>query len=129
MTRIRTHISFLLGLLLLVQGMAVAAAPMMAMTTAKAQVTAIAERTAEAAMPCHEQKAEPVKAEETKPACPCCDGDCPDMQACAGAQPAMASAIRLDLPQLKPAMPALIEVSVAIHRTSSLLKPPISLHA
>jgi hypothetical protein len=129
MTRIRTHISILLGLLLLVQGMAAAAAPVMAMTSAKAQVTAIAERTAEAEMPCHKQQAEPVKADETRPACPCCDGDCPDMQACAGAQPAMASAIRLDLPRLKPAMPAPIEVSLAIHRTSSLLKPPISLQA
>ncbi len=129
MTRIRTHISILLGLLLLVQGMAAAAAPVMAMTSAKAQVTAIAEQTAEAAMPCHEQKAETVKAEAAKPACPCCDGDCPDMQACSGAQPAMASAIRLDLARLKPAMPTLIEVSVAIHRTSSLLKPPIFLQA
>ncbi len=136
MRRFRTHVSLVLGLLLLVQGWAVAAAaaaaPMMALGAPDTAISAAAQ-TAEAEMPCHQQQADeakPAKAQSgSASSCPCCDGNCPDMQACAAANPAMPSSLALDLPRRTAAAPSTVESRVAVRSNNSLLKPPISLQA
>ncbi len=131
MTRIRSAISILLGLLLLVQGLSVSAAtlvPMSKMTPATAEQTiAMAAPVADAEMPCHQQIAEPATVEKSTSDCPCCDGDCPDMQACAMAHPAMPSALALSLPVFSTAAPAAAEVAISSRSIASPLRPPISL--
>lgn len=130
MRRFRTPISLVLGLLLLVQGWAVAATSMMAFGTPDFAISASAQ-TAEVEMPCHQQKSEAAKSAKTQPesSCPCCDGNCPDMQACAAAHPAMPSSLALSLPRLTALAPSTAESRIAIRNSSSLLKPPISLQA
>ena len=71
MKRHRPLLSAVLGLMLCVQGLAIAAAPVDG-------VEAQAESAAESAMamPCHGDSA-------ASAPCDCCDGDCPDMASCA----------------------------------------------
>jgi hypothetical protein len=65
MKRFRPLLNAVLGLMLCVQGLAIAAAPV---------AVAADEAESAMAMPCHGDAADV--------ACDCCDGDCPDMASC-----------------------------------------------
>ena len=123
MTSLRPLLSALLGLALLVQGVAVAATPL---ASAPSEPVA-AQQSAPDAMPCHGdvQKADPAD----MPPCDCCDDGCADMSGCAFGHLALVSAVRLQL------APVAQSVSVTPDRAAdsvpppSRLRPPISFHA
>lgn len=114
MKRHRPLIAAFLGLMLCVQGLAIAAAPV--------DVAADdAESTME--MPCHGESADVA-------ACDCCDGDCPDMASCAighfFAAPPSAAA------PLEPAVQAAVAAtgwSLQTAVRSLPVRPPIASHA
>jgi len=124
MKSLRPLLSAVLGLALLVQGVAVAATP----HAPKAAAAAAAAQSAPASeMPCHgkSQAAKPA----AKAICPCCDGDCPDMSGCASGHFAAVPTIKLQLPPVRQAVliaPDRAAESVAL---PSFLRPPIVLHA
>ena len=124
MKSLRPLLSAVLGLALLVQGVAVAATP----HAPKAAAAAAAAQSAPASeMPCHgkSQAAKPA----AKAICPCCDGDCPDMSGCASGHFAAVPTIKLQLPPVRQAVliaPDRAAESVAL---PFRLRPPIVLHA
>lgn len=122
MKRFRTLLSVLLGLVLLVQGFAVSAAP-----RAKLPAEAPASASVMADMPCHGQTA--MQADDAGKQHPsCCNENCPDMTTCALGHLASVATESVTLPQ--PARAERIFTPVlAISRTlNPLLRPPIALH-
>ena len=119
MNRWRTWTSILLGLTLLLQGLAVSASP-------RANPADEARAALEAsARPCHGQEAAPSEAEAP---CCCCDADCPDMTACALGQLAVVSTLSISLTP-SAAEPYAAESRHAVFLAPvSPLRPPIPLH-
>ena len=116
MKALRPALHALVALSLLVQGVAVAAAPLMAPKPA-------AEARAMADMPCHGQE----QASKTTAPCDCCDGTCMDMAHCAFAHVAAV------LPSAGLALAAVREGAIAAPTPfaesvtlPSRLRPPIS---
>lgn len=122
MNRFRTLLSMFLGLVLLVQGFAVSAAP-----RAKLPAEAPASVSALADMPCHAQKA--VKSDDSGKQDPsCCNENCPDMTTCALGYLAFVATMSVVMPQPARAEPSFTP-ALAVSRTlSSLLRPPIARH-
>lgn len=116
MRRCRPLLSFLLGLLFLVQGLAAAAAPLPAVASEAATVMQ------DAMPPCH---AEAMAAEADS--APCCHADCPDMTHCVLSQLLAAAEFSLALrgPVSTPA-PRLAQPAFR-HPPGSPLRPPITL--
>jgi hypothetical protein len=124
MKSLRLFLNGVLGLALLVQGVALASAPL---AFDAAAPTEIAEAAVMDEMPCHGD-AQPA-ATEAAP-CPCCDGGCVAMSSCAFSQPAAAiPAIRMHLGAVRQGAIAARDQPAASISLPSLLRPPISLHA
>lgn len=120
MQRYRTLISILLGLVLLVQGLAVSAAPRAEWSEpapAKMSATSMAD------MPCHAQKAD--KADLAQP---CCDASCPDMTTCALGHLACVATESVVFSQMMREALAFTSVRVQARALASPLRPPITLH-
>jgi hypothetical protein len=120
MTRLRAALNLLVGLVLLVQGFAVAAAPLAAVSdNGSVQTTA-----ATSAMPCHGDQTPDGPAHPS-----CCDEACPDMTSCALGHLAVTPLLRLEV-----AAPShdFIAATVPVPATftpQSRLRPPIVLFA
>lgn len=119
MHRYRTLLSVLLGLVLLLQGYAVSAAP-------RAMLADVAgsETIAMADMPCHGQMTDP--ADQQLPSC--CDVECPDMTSCALGHIAAATIPSMTLPQPVREALAFTPGRVASRTLTSPLRPPIAVH-
>lgn len=122
MKRFRTLLSVLLGLVLLVQGFAVSAAP-----RAKLPAETPASASVMADMPCHGQTAMHADDAGKKPPS-CCNENCPDMTTCALGHLASVATVSLALPQSALTERRLTPVLAASRTLSSLLRPPIVLH-
>lgn len=122
MNQIRTLLSMFLGLVLLVQGLAVSAAPRVSLAEDAAKVSAMAE------LPCHGQMAASLD-ETGEPQPSCCDENCPDMTTCVLGHLASAAVVSLDLMRPAPAEHGFTPVIAVSRRAASLLRPPIALHA
>lgn len=118
MRRCRPLLSLLLGLLFLVQGLAVAAAPL---PTAALDAPAAMQ---DAMPPCHADAA--AAASPSDPA-PCCHADCPDMTHCALSQLLTAPEFALALIGPVSAPAALPPPQASSHPSGSPLRPPIHL--
>ncbi len=112
----RTWLSVLLGLVLLLQGYAVSAAP-----RANLLKDSGAEMAMQMDMPCHGQKADAEKADKLS----CCNADCPDMTTCALGHIASPVSLTLDTPRGDVAVPGLVAVREIARAPTSLLRPPI----
>jgi len=114
MTRLRPFIHAILGLVLLVQGFAVAAADRR-IDLSNPDATVASEQ----AMPCHDGMSG---------AAGCCEADCPDMASCALSHIATAPAATplVARPAARPISTPTLMSSAAAPR--SLLRPPIALH-
>lgn len=122
MKRFRTLLSVLLGLVLLLQGFAVSAAP-----RAKLTAEAPASASVMADMPCHAQKA--VKSDDSsKQGRACCNVGCPDMTTCALGHLASVATVSVALPLVARAERSFTPVRVATRTLNTLLRPPIALH-
>ncbi|MDM4771381.1 hypothetical protein [Solimonas sp. SE-A11] len=108
--------SVLLGLVLLLQGYAVSAAPRANLIKALD-----ADMAMQMDMPCHGQKADAEKA--GKPSC--CNADCPDMTTCALGHIASAVSLTLEPPRGGIAEPDPLAVREIARTSTSLLRPPI----
>jgi hypothetical protein len=118
----RPWLHALLGLALLVQGLAFAAAPLML----AAPEPAAQEQVASEPMPCHGEPADPAPT----PACDCCDGDCNAMSACMSGQvAALVAPLAMPLVPAQQAIVAAADRSIESVTPSSRLRPPISFHA
>lgn len=124
MKRFRTLLSVLLGLVLLVQGFAVSAAP-------RAKVSGKSESVESGVMadlPCHGQKA--MKADDaSKQYRACCNENCPDMTTCALGHLATVPMLSVALAQPVREAPSVISVRIVTRTFASPLRPPISLHS
>ncbi|SFF66835.1 hypothetical protein SAMN04488120_12112 [Fontimonas thermophila] len=118
MNRLRTGLSVLMGLVLLLQGLAVSAAP----HARRAEVTAALAAAADP--PCHRQKA-PAKAE---PPASCCDEDCPHMARCLLGQLAPAVTLCMSVPPPARTEPGAASLFSTSPLPRALLRPPIPLH-
>jgi len=118
MKSLRPLLSAVFGLALLVQGLAVAAAPY-----ALAAHAAAAQESAPAEMPCHETTQHPAGSHA------CCGSDCPDMTSCALGHLAAAPAVRMQLAPVHSTVVAAPARSAESVPPSSRLRPPIVLHA
>lgn len=122
MKRFRTFLSMLLGLVLLVQGFAVSAAP-----RAKLAEGAPASASVMADMPCHAQKA--MKQDDSgKQDRACCNASCPDMTTCALGHLASAAHVSVALPPAAQAESHVAPIHVEARTLNSPLRPPIVLH-
>lgn len=119
MKRFRTLLSVLLGLVLLLQGLAVSAAP-----HAKMADVAKAELTVKTDMPCHTQKADPAGQQDRS----CCNADCPDMTSCALSHIATMAVMPLALPRAARAEPTFTQARAVAPTLTSPLRPPITSH-
>jgi hypothetical protein len=121
MNRLRPYVSAFLGLVLLVQGFAVAAAghPAAAADAAAAQAVADA-----AMMPCHGSAASD---RATTPNC--CDEACPDMTTCALGHLALATSLQVAVVPPSSDFVAGLVPAPATVTSQSLLRPPIVLFA
>lgn len=120
MIRYRTLLSILTGLVLLVQGFAVAAAPRM-------QLSDTAETGIAVDMPCHGQVLTQTD-DGAEPQASCCDESCPNMTTCA-----LGAMTSVTVPSIILHRPAQVErgfTPIAAPRAAfcPLLRPPISLH-
>lgn len=121
-------VSLLLGVVLLVQGVAVSAA----------QCDMDSERSIPAAMsgddsgmPCHGTAGEQAGAEQSSKAqggLSCCDEDCPNMASCMLGHVAINTAFILDTSHSPEMISRPVVAGAIIHSPPSLLRPPISLH-
>lgn len=120
MKRFRPVVHAILGLLLLVQGFAVA--------SASSKVAAAGDNaSAAAAMPCHGEHHGDQGGGSKHMSC--CDADCPDMMSCALGAMAMASAQTFEIVAPQQAMfPALVAAPATLP-PPSFLRPPIASHA
>lgn len=118
----RTLLSVLLGLVLLVQGLAVSAAPH------ASPMDTVASLPATAHMPCHAQNADAADTQAAaKPSC--CDASCPDMTSCALGHMAVSAPTGIaPLPANAAEYPVPASVLVS-HPLRSPLRPPIAIHA
>ena len=121
MKRYRTLISVLLGLVLLVQGFAVSAAPRASLSSA---ATAHAEMQMKGDAPCPMMMGEA----SGKQAPSCCNATCPDMTTCALGHIAAISVFSVALPATAQIHPQFSLVLAVARTSTSLLRPPISLH-
>lgn len=120
MKRFRTLLSVLLGLVLLLQGLAVSAAPY-----AKMADPAEAEMAMDMEMPCHGQMSDKAGTQKRS----CCNSTCPDMTTCALGH--IAASIDVMTVALSPAAYAehsFTAVHAATRSLTTPLRPPISLH-
>lgn len=117
MKRYRTLLTMLLGLVLLLQGLAVSAAPY-------AKVPAPAESEMAMEMPCHGQMAET----SGKQVPSCCSLTCPDMTTCAlGHIVAAIDVITVALSPVAHAEHSFTAVHAVSRSLTTPLRPPISL--
>lgn len=119
MKRHRTLIGALLGLMLLVQGFAVSAAPY-----AKVLESASAGINAMADSPCHGKMADHAGKRPSS----CCNDNCPDMAACALGHIAAAAIVSIVLPQSAYEASIFAPVHAVTRTLTSPLRPPITLH-
>lgn len=112
----RTWLSVLLGLVLLLQGYAVSAAP-----RANLLKDSGADMVMQMDMPCHGQKADAEK--PGKPSC--CNADCPDMATCALGHIASPMSLTLNSPRGDLAEPGSLAAREIARAPASLLRPPI----
>jgi hypothetical protein len=121
MKSLRTWVSAVLGLALLVQGVAVASAPQAA--AAKASATASVADASQ--MPCHGDAAKPAQA----PPCACCDGGCIDMGGCSmGHVVAVVPSARISTAPVHQGVIAAVDRRVESISLPSPLRPPIAFH-
>lgn len=119
MKRYRTLLSVLLGLVLLLQGLAVSAAPYIA-------AAAPAEAEMAMDMPCHGQMSEKAGKQDRS----CCSSTCPDMTTCAlGHLAASVSVIFEALSPVTHAEHSFTLIGAVSTSPTTLLRPPISLHS
>lgn len=123
--KLRPLLGAVLGLMLTVQGVAVASAPL-GMPSPPASTAAVQD--AADAMPCHGAAPAPAPDNATAP-CACCQDDCPDLAVCASGTLAAAPVIKLTFapasqPACAPRERAAPSVSLPFR-----LRPPIPLHA
>jgi hypothetical protein len=123
MKRYRTGISVLLGLVLLVQGVAVSAAPCTMIHESAADAAVM---TMDADMPCHGQEEEVVAEAANDQSC--CDIDCPNMGNCMLGHAAINASFLLTSVHSPDAVPSQAPVPVIAQAPVSLLRPPISFH-
>ncbi|MEN8664295.1 MAG: hypothetical protein ABF356_05015 [Polycyclovorans sp.] len=130
MQRLRPLLNTLLGLIFLVQGYAVAAAPGM---TAKV-ATSVAASTAPAAMAdlphCAKMASQARQARDqaADAASSCCDDGCPNLSGCALGHLATITGPGIWLPNTVIDAPPFALPPVQAHRLSALLRPPITFH-
>ena len=124
MKTLRPWLSAVLGLALLVQGLAFASAPF---DVASAAPAAAEEVAAMDEMPCHGD-AQP-ETIDAAAACACCDDGCADMGGCAFGQLAAGPSIGAQFPS--PPHDLIVSAERAAIRVSLPLplRPPISFHA
>jgi hypothetical protein len=120
MKSLRTCVSAVLGLALLVQGVAAASAPPAA--AAKASATAPVADVSET--PCHGDNPAPAEA----PPCACCDGGCIDMGCTMGHFVAVVPSSRISTAPVHQGVIAAIDRSVESVSLPSPLRPPIAFH-
>lgn len=118
MKRHRTLVSILVGLVLLLQGWAVAAAP-------RAHLPQAASLDAMADMPCHARSSDqkPGVDGTVKPSC--CNADCPDMTTCALGHFVSVVTFALDTPRAHVPAPVALSARQASAAPAFLLRPPI----
>lgn len=118
MKRYRTLISILMGLVLLLQGWAVAAAP-------RAHLSQVASLEVMADMPCHARSSDqkPGAGGTEKPSC--CNADCPDMTTCALGHFVSVVTFTLNSPRADVPAPVLLVVREISAAPAFLLRPPI----
>lgn len=127
MKPLRPWLHAVLGLALLVQGVAWASAPVASAPPAPVEQAAAVDE-----MPCHgaAQAPAPESAATATAPCACCDGGCVDMSGCAfGHLAAVAAAYRVHLAPVHDAAIATPDRVPASVSLPSLLRPPISFHA
>ena len=111
MPKLRPFLTAVLGLMLWVQGVAIAAAPVAVANAADSAVE----------MPCHGSAA--------VSACDCCDGDCPDMAGCAIGHFAAGPAAPLQFAAAVQSVVAARGWSLKTVVLTLPLRPPIVSHA
>ncbi|MGH8629954.1 MAG: hypothetical protein ACREU7_04200 [Burkholderiales bacterium] len=116
MKSLRPILNAALGLLLLVQGLVVAAAEYGSFTDATPATT-------EMSMPCHGQVTD-----EAGATCPCCDSNCPDMATCAFAPVALLATPGLTLVAADHSLRPRPFSATASFTPQSRLRPPIAFH-
>lgn len=122
MKRSRTWLTWLLGLVLLAQGYAVAAAPRISLGSNLPHSSAVM-----ADMPCHASMA--MKHGQKGKARPsCCNESCPDMTTCALGHLASVAAAELTVPPAVQESVHVVPSRIEARAASSPLRPPISLH-
>jgi hypothetical protein len=119
MKRHRTGLSLMLGLVLLVQGVAVSAAPSALFIDADPVVM-----TMDSDMPCHGQMDDQAVNDSSS----CCDADCPDMTSCMLGQLAINASFQLTTLYTPDAVPHLVPAPAIIRSPPTFLRPPITLH-
>lgn len=117
MKRFRPALNLIVGLLLLVQGVAAASTSVAPLDAADP-----AADVAMAAMPCHGDMS--AGASESS----CCDADCPNMAACAMGHIATASMHGFDAVAASQPVQSLSVLAPVALAPPSLLRPPISFH-
>jgi hypothetical protein len=116
MSRYRTLIGLLVGLSLVVQGCALAAAPRGQLAQARqSSAGAIAD------MPCHQHTGTAKLA--------CCDQSCPDMTSCALGHLACVAPLVVSLPRASSDAPPFHAARALTPARASPLRPPITLQA
>ncbi len=125
MKRDRKSLSLLLGLVLMVQGVAVSAAPCTMTHEAPDAATSVSM---DADMPCHGQKDEAPAAATSNADLSCCGSDCPNMGNCMLGHAAINPGFLMTTDHSPDVAPRLVPVRVISLSPSSLLRPPISLH-
>ncbi len=110
----------LLGLVLLVQGVAVSAAPVFGPD--------LATMTMDSDIPCHGQMDDQAVSQAVSNPASCCDADCPDMTSCMLGHLAIAAHFQLTTLHSPDAVPHMIPARIITHSPPSLLRPPITLH-
>jgi hypothetical protein len=120
MRRIRSVLSVALGLLLVAQGFAVAAAEYRTTAAEPAQAQAVQ---ADAAMPCHGGPTPP------EDSASCCDSDCPNMTTCVLGHLAVAAPLHVDSTPVSQEFAAGRAAPPMAATPQTLLRPPIALHA
>lgn len=122
MNPFRILLSMFLGLVLLVQGFAVSAAP-----RAKLSEGTPASASVMVDMPCHAQMA--MKQDDSgKQERSCCNASCPDMTTCALGHLAAATLVTVSVPPAAQAESRVTPVRIEARTLNSPLRPPIASH-
>lgn len=119
MKRYRTGLSVLLGLVLLVQGVAVSAAPYAMLFDPDPVAMAMDDD-----MPCHGQADD----QSVNDPASCCDADCPDMTSCMLGHLAPGAHFQLTTLHSPDELPGLVPIRIITRSPPALLRPPITLH-